>query len=174
MNAQQLFLRYAYSCGEVQRDYFEDITPEELERIKRMAQGEEDFDEEFVKGKYPAAFERMQRKMGLISVGTEEEVDYYFLFAHNHSIEEREGQYAKLPDQICDYCKAKVVRISERVEPGPWYKIEPFNEVVHQDAVHGEFVNDAQVGDLVVIHQGVVVRKISEEYYEQLKQKHVA
>jgi hypothetical protein len=100
MKPEQLFLRYAYSCGEVQRDYFKDITPEELERIKQMAFGNEEFDDTFVRDKYPAAFERMQRKMGLKEIGSEEEVDAYFLFAHNHSIDEREGQYAKLPDQI--------------------------------------------------------------------------
>jgi hydrogenase maturation factor len=63
----------------------------------------------------------------------------------------------------------QIVQRREDLPNGPWYTI--IGEEVTQEAVHGEFVNDAEPGDLVVIHQGVVVRKITREYYKKIKQK---
>ena len=179
LSPEQLFLSYAYSCGEVQQKHLGAITEEEMGRTRRMLDGKERVDLAFLKEKYGAAFHRLDlvaAATGLPQMSAEA-LDAYFILYHNLFIDARDGSYAKLPKTICDYCKVHVVRVKQLIRIKPqqqlFYRFEPFeNEPILQGGVSGELVPDAKVGDLIVIHQAWAVKRIDEQYYLGLKERY--
>jgi len=179
LSPEQLFLSYAYSCGEVQQKHLGAITEEEMDRTRRMLDGKERVDLAFLKEKYGAAFHRLDlvaAATGLPQMSAEA-LDAYFILYHNLFIDARDGSYAKLPKTICDYCKVHVVRVKQLIRIKPqqqlFYRFEPIeDEPVLQGGVSGELVPDAKAGDLIVIHQALAVKKIGEQYYLGLKERY--
>jgi hypothetical protein len=180
LSPEQLFLSYAYSCGEVQQQHLGTITEDEIGRTRRMLDGKERVDLAFLKEKYRAAFHRLDlvaAATGLPQMSAEA-LDAYFILYHNLFIDARDGSYAKLPKTICDYCKVHVVRVKQLIRIKPrqllFYRFEPIeDEPVLQGGVSGELVPDARVGDLIVIHQALAVKRIDESYYRQLKERYL-
>ncbi len=182
MDAERLFVRYAYSCGQVQRDHLGRITDEELARTRRMADGEERTDITFLPQTFPVAFRRLEevaRATGLDAM-SEEALDAYFIIYHNLYIDARDGSYARLPPTICEFCKTHVARVEKMVEatveerPRRAFVISAYEHApIRQAGVSAELVPEAKAGDLVVIHQGWAVKKIDERYYLRLKEKYI-
>jgi len=180
MKPEELFLRYAYSCAEVQRDHLHAITDDQLAHVKEMLDDKTPVDEPFLKQVYPAAFRRLETiaKETELDPLTTETIDAYFLVYHNAFIDRRDGNYAKLADWACEFCKVHVVKITEILETGGqrafrFSSYEPGAKIL-QRGVGGDLVPDAHVGDLIVIHQGWAVKKIDEQYYLGLKRKYEA
>lgn len=179
MNDELLFLKYAYSCGELHRDIAKEITKEELERVRRMVVGVDPIDSAFIREKYPAAVRRLER----VSTETRkpafdtETLDAYFLIYHNAFIDARDGKYAEFPNWAREYCKIHVAKVTEVVESmgNKAFRIAPYELIsLNQAGVSAALVPDAHVGDLVVIHQGWAVKKINEQEYVTFKKKYVA
>jgi hypothetical protein len=177
MTPEELFLRYAYSCGEVQQKHLGTITEEEIGRARRMLEGKEVIDLSFLKEKYAAAFKRLDevaKTTGKPAL-SEETLDAYFIIYHNLYIDARDGSYSRLPHTICDFCKVHVVRVKQIIRvPGQlFYRFEPYEqEVIIQGGVSGELLPDARPGELIVIHQAWAVKKINEDYYQNLKERY--
>ncbi len=179
MAPDELFLRYAYSCAEVQRDHLHAVTDGELAKVRRMLDREDATDDAFLKSVYPAAFRRLEliAKETKSAPLTTETLDAYFIVYHNAFIDAGDGSYAKLPRWTCEYCKVHVARVTEvLVQDGHRaFRIEPYEHAVFRQAgVSGDLVPEAKAGDLVVIHQGWAVKTVEPSYYERLKKAYQA
>ncbi len=179
MTPEELFLRYAYSCAEVQRDHLHAVTDGELAKVRRMLDREDATDDVFLKKVYPAAFRRLElianetKRTAL----TTETIDAYFIIYHNAFIDARDGSYAKLPLWTCEYCKVHVARVTDILLQNGHraFRIAPYERTVFRQAgVSGDLVPEAKAGDLVVIHQGWAVKTIEPTYYERLKKTYQA
>ncbi|MEM0465364.1 MAG: hypothetical protein QXW97_01530 [Candidatus Pacearchaeota archaeon] len=109
---------------------------------------------EFISKILPFADEKITEK-------TPEAVERYFLEQHNSIIDKKEGEYANMPDILCESCKVligDVVKIENFKEiPYPVYRIKYKS---HEDIAVGKFFRDVKVGDRVITHNKAIVKKI--------------
>lgn len=166
MNPLELFVRYGQSCSHIQKDILKKITSEEHIKIERMCFGEVPTDEKFMRKSFPIAFEWLD----VIADGKpldEDIIDGYFLFYHNRRIHEKQGNYRKVPATLRTFCLARVAQIKEVIthDGTPVYRCEDEGELLTSI---GRVVKDAEVGEWIITHQGLTVRKISLDRLDRL------
>ena len=168
-----LFLAYAYTCGELQRDALKTVTDEKLALVREMI-GSGEVEVKLLRSLYAQAFRRLEevaQATGLAPLSTEN-IDAYFLFYHNAYIDAGDGNYATLPLSLCEYCKVRVVKIVDVLETR-MFTIAPLHAETVPVAVASDLVPQGMPGDLLVIHQGSAVQSITEERLTSLE-KHAA
>ena len=97
-------------------------------------------------------------------IGTEktpEAAEKYFVERHNSIIDRREGNYAKMPDVLCEACKVRdgvIIGIDNPIGiPFPIYKIRYENG---EDIAFGKYFRYVRIGDRVRTHNKSVVKKL--------------
>ena len=171
MDGTDLFLKYAYSCADVQRDYLHKITDSELRRVREMIAGAP-FDEPLIRKMFAPALGRLEEIAALHGLEplSHENVSAYFLIYHNQYIDALDGNYAQLPPKIREFCKVHIVRVTEVDSDGRkrWFSLAPHDEPLPYeralDPFHLAVENDA----LVAVHQGLAVTAVDEQEYARL------
>ena len=166
MNPLELFVRYGHSCSHIQKDILKKITGEEHLKIERMCFGGLAPDESFLRKAFPVAFEWLET----IAEGQpldEDIIDGYFLFYHNRRIHESQGNYRNVPKTLREFCLARVAKVKEKImhDEVPLYRCEDEGRILNSV---GRVVPDAMVGDWIITHQGLAIRKISLERLNHL------
>lgn len=166
MNPLELFVRYGHSCSHIQKDILKKITAEDAMRIEHMCFGDFEPDEAFLRKSFPVAFEWLDK----IAEGKpldEDIVDGYFLFYHNKRINDGQGNYRRVPSTLRRFCLARVAQVKEVInhDGTPLYRCEDKGELLNSV---GRVVKDAIVGDWIITHQGLTVRKISLDRLDNL------
>jgi len=173
---EQLFLRYAYRCD--QASHHRRLTDEDVESVKKAIVGDKALGDDFLNEKYPNAYKRVRDIEQRGAVDRKRAVELYFLVEHNLIIEYRLEDYkeiAKISPTLCEFCKVNLAEVTEVVPGDPIsYRIESakYGRKFQQQGVTGELIDDAKVGDLIVIHQGWAVKKIDMNHYEGIKNQY--
>ena len=99
---------------------------------------------------------------GRIEDKTPEGAERYFVERHNSIIDRREGNYAKMPDVMCENCKVRDGEIIGIDNPAgvsfPVYRIRYKDR---DDIAFGKYIRYFRIGDRVRTHNKSVVKKIA-------------
>jgi len=90
---------------------------------------------------------------------TPEAVHEYFTKRHNDIIDKRDGNYSKLPVELCELCKVRdgVVIEIKQIENIPIYKVKYSNG---EEFVTGKYLKDVKVNDKIRTHNKSAVKKL--------------
>lgn len=169
MMPEILFLKYAFPCTIV-KVARKEITQQEYESLELAAKTNQPITRELLEKTYPGAVQRMkagaQEKRQVYF--SEENIRDYFLGRHNELLQgtfkpnPQQGPPLdeNLPQAIRELCLITTGKIVKKGET--FYVVEfMLKNQQKRRAVVNDLLPDAQLGDIVRIHYGYAVEKVS-------------
>ncbi len=169
MTPEDLFLKYAFPCTIV-KVARKEITQQEYESLEQAAKGNQPVSRAMLEKTYPAAVARMKavaEEKGQVYFSVENIRDY-FLGRHNELLQgtfhpnKQQGPPLdqNLPQAIRELC---LITTGKIVKKGETFYVVKFTagEQTKRRTVSNDLLPNAGIGDVVRIHYGYAVEKVS-------------
>ncbi|MDP1694205.1 MAG: hypothetical protein Q8L34_01570 [Candidatus Woesearchaeota archaeon] len=169
MTPEDLFLKYAFPCTIV-KVARKEITQQEYESLEQAAKENQPVSRERLEKTYPSAVARMKavaKEKGKVYF-SEENIRDYFLGRHNELLrgtfkptkEQGPALDENLPQAIRELCLITTGKIVKK--GGTFYVVEfAAGKETKRRAVSNILAPDAEIGNVIRIHYGYAVEKVS-------------
>lgn len=169
MNPEILFLKYAFPCTIV-KVARKEISRQEYESLELAAKKNQPVARDILEKTYPGAVQRMKavaKEKGQVYF-SEENIRDYFLGRHNELLqgtfkpnkEQGPALDENLPQAIRELC---LITTGKIVKKGEIFYVVEFSagKQIKRRTVSNDLLSDAQLGDIIRIHYGYAVEKVS-------------
>lgn len=156
MNAQNLFLKYAFPCAGITLARGV-INQEEYDALERAVLNDRAVPWKTLRKTFIAAFRRLKntmQKLGRASYDVKT-IRQFFLKYHNNYIDMNDGSYAYAPDSLKHLCRIEQAIITKVGTDHYIVKINKKNRPISK-----LICANAKAGDIVSVHYGYAVEKL--------------
>ena len=171
MPVESYFLRYAFPCTYILKQKG-DIDEKTFRKLENAALENKKVDRKLLENTYKKAFERIKKlakDMHARDYWSIDIIQEYFHSRHNILIDRGEISFSEhdnlpmAPEVLREICKVMKAEIIEKRDD---FFIVKYTSGKNQKTrvVASFFVPDAKTGDLVFIHHGYAVEKVSQEF----------
>ena len=151
---EKALFRYGITCAD-NLLLLGKISQKDYDKLYSYIGKEDKIQRDFLERIFSAAVQRIG------SEKTPEAVEDYFLNRHNQIIDRREGNYSKIPDELCETCKVKDCVVNE-VFKKKGKNIYVISDSGKNNFAFGDYLSeDIKKGDLVRIHNNYIIKKLN-------------